>query len=300
MSEDRRHATDFMMKPPYSCWNYESPPEWFYVLSNPNKCVYGYEKTRYPLQSYHDDATLSPDGRFFYPSFHFVNALNDNSSNLFARAGGFIGFHSTNSTNGKFYHCPHMGDPIDTDRKMGEVLFVDCLQSLLTVTSGNEVSLVVKDSDLSSVVRKKVINFKQVHKNVSPSVEMHQTVTISFQTQERARATLSASIAKKQCLEKQFLKQGREWGGRQWIEQTRERNIDSLWWNQLFSGSQVLQVDAYDKIMGRSTKEAILKVSALSRQSCGSEGLAKESESEVTKTSDYKHEQNIVIPLSVR
>lgn len=299
MSEDRQHAIDWTMRPPYDCWSYTSVPKSFLVLSNPNKCVYGYERTRYPLQSYHDDSTLSADGRYFYPSIDYVNSLQDNSTNLFAKTGGYIGYHSTNATNGQFYHCPRFGDPLETDSRMGEVLFVDCLQSLLTATSGDDVSFNVNRSNLNAVVRKKVTNFRQVFTNISPTIEMRQTVAITFEIQEKARAVLNATIAKKQCLEKQYKEEKAEKvrtevhsGSGGFVE----IKIEDLWLNKLPSGESFSDDDVYDKIFGRISMSAIKKVAFQSRQGCESDDTGKALEGEVTRTSRYKHEQEVVIP----
>ena len=61
MSEDRQHAIDWVMDAPYNCFPMKDFPASFDVLSNPNKCVYGYEETRYPSQAYHNDSTLSAE-----------------------------------------------------------------------------------------------------------------------------------------------------------------------------------------------------------------------------------------------
>lgn len=190
ISEDFRERP-VRASPTHHC-STEATRTTYEVLTNPNRCVIDWYTTRYESEQFVDGSGVTiGDGRGFMPAYNgFFFARMPNTS---------YGDLPAVSLNGETFGCRNETfDVLTTSLPGTQVLFVDCLQSLRTMSQARLVNMSVIEEDLLQIQETPAVYFNRTYRNKSNDTKK-QTISFSAMRTNMVYAVLSEKFEDSEC-----------------------------------------------------------------------------------------------------
>ena len=190
MSEDFRERP-VRASPVHHCAS-EATKTTYEVLTNPNRCALRWYTTRYENEQFlNASGVVLAEGRGYMPAFNgYYFAKMENTS---------FGDLPSVSLNGETFGCRNdTYDVLTTTLPGTKILYVDCLESLRTMSQVRLVNVTNSDEDIEAIHDASTVYFNRTYRNKSNETKK-QTVSFSAIRINTVMPFVAESLAGTEC-----------------------------------------------------------------------------------------------------